>query len=322
MALMTYLHADPKTGVYRYRRRVPDLLRPIIGKREIKEMLGTKNPKEAKRRATARNLIVEATIIQPAEKALEWGCSLEEAHRRLASDRPPSAAPAHLTAEDLDAIGEWVVAQELELDDLVRNAPPDAPLRAFVRSVLKASGGAGIVIPGGAPVQVKPDAVPTNRFGLSREEAARLKELIATWLDTLRQDQALANPTRFLGPAEAIACKLGIDPQKDPGAVVEIARELLRANVAAADLRLRRLEGEAIKTPKAVEPGENRFTVTDALKLWRRVKKPKVNVYDEAEFAVRQFRELHGGPTRQVDHPSARPRPARRYGAGAANPQR
>lgn len=37
----------PRTGVYLIRKRVPDRLQPIIGKREIKQSLGTKDPKEA-----------------------------------------------------------------------------------------------------------------------------------------------------------------------------------------------------------------------------------------------------------------------------------
>ena len=38
----------PKTGVYYLRRRVPDALRPIIGKVEERQSLGTKDPTEAK----------------------------------------------------------------------------------------------------------------------------------------------------------------------------------------------------------------------------------------------------------------------------------
>jgi hypothetical protein len=40
----------PNSGVYWLRRRVPDDLRALIGKREEKRSLGTRNPEEAKRR--------------------------------------------------------------------------------------------------------------------------------------------------------------------------------------------------------------------------------------------------------------------------------
>ncbi len=51
MAAMTYLLRHPKTGVYYFRRAVPDDLRSIIGKTAIKKSLATKDMAEAKRRA-------------------------------------------------------------------------------------------------------------------------------------------------------------------------------------------------------------------------------------------------------------------------------
>ena len=38
----------PKTGIYYFRKAVPDDLRAIIGKREEKRSLQTKNPADAK----------------------------------------------------------------------------------------------------------------------------------------------------------------------------------------------------------------------------------------------------------------------------------
>jgi hypothetical protein len=40
----------PNSGVYWLRKRVPDDLRALIGKREEERSLGTRNPEEAKRR--------------------------------------------------------------------------------------------------------------------------------------------------------------------------------------------------------------------------------------------------------------------------------
>ena len=45
----TYVQRHPRTGGYWFRRRVPDHLRPIIGRREITKTLGTKSLAEAKR---------------------------------------------------------------------------------------------------------------------------------------------------------------------------------------------------------------------------------------------------------------------------------
>ncbi|WP_342449174.1 DUF6538 domain-containing protein [Aquabacter sp. L1I39] len=37
----------PKSGVYQFRRAVPDRLRPLLGKTEVKRSLGTQDPQEA-----------------------------------------------------------------------------------------------------------------------------------------------------------------------------------------------------------------------------------------------------------------------------------
>ncbi len=39
----------PKTGIFWLRKRVPDDLRPLVGKREEKRSLHTRDPAEAKR---------------------------------------------------------------------------------------------------------------------------------------------------------------------------------------------------------------------------------------------------------------------------------
>ncbi len=46
-----------KTGIYWLRKRVPDELRPIVGKTEEKRSLGTRDPKEA--RLAAAKILAE-----------------------------------------------------------------------------------------------------------------------------------------------------------------------------------------------------------------------------------------------------------------------
>jgi integrase len=50
----------PDTGMYWLRKRVPDDLRAVLGKREVKQTLGTKNPAEAKRLHAAALAAIEA----------------------------------------------------------------------------------------------------------------------------------------------------------------------------------------------------------------------------------------------------------------------
>ena len=49
----------PKTGVYWLRKRVPDDLQKLVGKREEKQSLGTRDPAEAKRKHLAALTAVE-----------------------------------------------------------------------------------------------------------------------------------------------------------------------------------------------------------------------------------------------------------------------
>lgn len=49
----------PKTGIYWLRKRVPDDLQKLVGKREEKQSLGTRDPAEAKRKHLAALTAVE-----------------------------------------------------------------------------------------------------------------------------------------------------------------------------------------------------------------------------------------------------------------------
>ena len=62
MAAMTNLQKHPKSGVYRFRRTVPEDLRAILGKTTIVESLGTKELTEAKRRVKEVGLRIDAVF--------------------------------------------------------------------------------------------------------------------------------------------------------------------------------------------------------------------------------------------------------------------
>ena len=75
MALpMTRPIKHPKTGIFMLRKRVPDELRSVLGKREEKLSLGTRDPQEAKRlhaEALAKLESQWANLRRP-EKSLSW----------------------------------------------------------------------------------------------------------------------------------------------------------------------------------------------------------------------------------------------------------
>ena len=69
---MTRPYAHPKTGVYWLRKVVPEWLRGALGKRELVQTLGTKDPGEARARAPA--VIAEfQAIMDRARRKLEGG---------------------------------------------------------------------------------------------------------------------------------------------------------------------------------------------------------------------------------------------------------
>ncbi len=63
---MTHPWKHPKTGIYWLRKRVPDELQALVGKREEKLSLRTRNPDEAKRLhahvAGGEDRVVGATV--------------------------------------------------------------------------------------------------------------------------------------------------------------------------------------------------------------------------------------------------------------------
>lgn len=68
----------PNSKYYWIRKRVPDDLRPIVGKREIKKSLGTSDPREAKRIAITVCAEIDATL-ERARRSLTMGAAEIEA---------------------------------------------------------------------------------------------------------------------------------------------------------------------------------------------------------------------------------------------------
>jgi len=68
MSAMTYLWRHPKSGVYYFRRAVPDELRSIVGKTMIQQSLGTKDVAAAKRQVPSLALQTEREFVAAKEK--------------------------------------------------------------------------------------------------------------------------------------------------------------------------------------------------------------------------------------------------------------
>jgi integrase len=100
----------PKTGVYYYRKVVPEAMRQLVGLVEVRRTLGTKDPRQAVR----RHLEVAAKVAAEWE-ALKQGPSLPDLARRFVQQlHDPASLSDDLLEVDLRAAG---VMDERELPD-------------------------------------------------------------------------------------------------------------------------------------------------------------------------------------------------------------
>lgn len=130
----------PKTGVYYFRRAVPEDLRAILGKREEKRSLGTKDPREAKRLHGEIALEVErrwaALRAQPEplsqRQVVALSGLLYREQMALLSEEPGSSRlwqnviRLHEEATEKGELERWLgpTADELLLREGVRTDPP------------------------------------------------------------------------------------------------------------------------------------------------------------------------------------------------------
>ena len=68
MSAVTYLWRHPRSGVYYFRRAVPDDLRRVIGKTMIKKSLGTKDVTAAKRKVPPLTIQADAQFAAARER--------------------------------------------------------------------------------------------------------------------------------------------------------------------------------------------------------------------------------------------------------------
>ncbi len=150
MARMSYLHRDLRTGVFYHRRGVPVKLRAALGVREIKRSLGTKDPKEAKRRNQEVGAEVARTL-QSAQDSLDGLPILDDAQADALAARWLRKA----LQEDVEdrALGTGGDKDADHLSDFLADvrealaAPVNLKFaRPFVREVLEDE---GLVVPEG-----------------------------------------------------------------------------------------------------------------------------------------------------------------------------
>ena len=277
MVAMSSPWRDPRTSVFYVRRGVPADLRSVLGKREYKASLGTKDPKEAK-------------TLFPA--------ALAKCERVFAEARRNLSQPeiSDMPREQAERLAEVWLSQLLEEDEEIqRDGSGDAALFLSVKGQVVAANGASNFT----------DADATAEYGLSGRDFTKRQDTNTVVSAGLKDALARGDVRPVLDDVEDFTASHGLRIRKDSAAYKALAFAFLKAAVRANEVAERRLNGEAVDTPKAPEvaqivgrDGNGGGPVGEAIstiyKSWKTERRPSSKLTSEWDKAIRRFTELHG----------------------------
>jgi integrase len=274
---MTYLWRHPKSGVYYFRRAVPDDVRRVIGKTMVKKSLGTRDVAAAKRKVPPLALQTEQEFL--AAKA-----------RR---DTPPRT---ELSDGKISVLADDYLRVRLAEDDAHRiegSKEDDDLYKAINRQVMEAVGRPGRWS----------DDEATAEIGLSDRAYQKQRETIEFVLPALKQKLARGD-TRIVAfdVDEFLAIH---DIKLDPASASyrKLCHEFLKVSIKANEASLKRLDGEIVETPPARAISFNSrphasasggLHLMEMFNRWLDERKPPKKTELDFTTAIRRFIELHG----------------------------
>ena len=223
MSAMTYLWRH-ESGVYYFRRAVPDDLRPILRKTMVKHSLRTKDCAEAKRRAHPIAMQTEAEFQAARERrSAPPRTELSEAER------------AHLVAAYLH--------RRLAEDEVTRidGSKEDDDLYKTIKAQVEAYGGTAAFT----------DQEATAPVGLSSRAYEKQSERLEIVLPGLREKLARGATRIVEDDVDACLQAHGINLDPTSPAYRRLSYDFLRTAVRATEAALKRHEGHVIETPPA-----------------------------------------------------------------------
>lgn len=268
---------DPRTGIYQFRRAVPEALRPFFdgGVREFKRTLDTRDPVEAKERYPAFALIYEQKIAA-ARRAL--------LHEHVRSAK--GMVDAYLAgASEATLRGVAMKLASLELD-----------------SFDHAHGGTGF-LPGARYDFGTPPSAEDLRDHRARKQMLEAVDDFAPlpWLETLRRIGSLQS----LAPIDSLIATIayGAGIEAIPGTPIHeaIGRAYLDRLCAACAVKVE--PGRTRLIPPAVILGETSTrhevhsstpTISAVFKAWCAFKSREPKLVDEWRVAIDRFVALSG----------------------------
>jgi integrase len=277
VSAMTYLWRH-QSGVYYFRRAVPEDIRTIIGKTMVKQSLRTTNLVQAKRRAHPLAIQTE-TDFQSARE------------RRSAPPRTElsEAERSHLVAAYL----HYRLAEDEARR--IQGSKEDDDLYKSIKAQVEAHGGAGSFT----------DEDATAPIGLSRRAFEKASEALEIVLPGLREHLARGDTSIVADDVDAFLDMDGINLDRASPAYRRLSYEFLQAAVRATEAASKRHEGQIIETPAAPPPLPTRRAVPSApdgvdlmtmFNKWVEERKPPTKTALDFETAIRRFVELHGNP--------------------------
>ena len=275
MSAMTYLWRHG-SGVYYFRRAVPDELRAIIGKTMVKQSLRTKDVAEAKRLAHPIAMQTEGDFQAARERrSAQPRTDLSEAER------------AHLVATYLH--------QRLAEDEAARvdGSKEDDDLYKSLKAQVEAQGGtAGFT-----------DEEAAAPIGLSKRAYHKIAEAVEIVLPELREMLARGDTRIVADDVDAFLEIEGINLDRTSPAYRRLSYDFLRAAIKANEAIANRHEGQDIETPPAPAPlaasrilpvKANGIDLLTMFDNWVEERKPPEKTVLDFTTAIRRFTELHG----------------------------
>jgi hypothetical protein len=269
MHSMPYLIKN-SAGVWCVQRKVPENLQAAVarvlgGKKAaqvyLKKSLGTKDRREATRRATHALADLDRT--------------LREAKALIAKPAPKTPLRTTLSETEIKRMAEYVYAKTLAWDERVRFGGRDEVKRMEAEHQ-RLTGEA-----------VEPWAIPYEQWPRGGLPPTVLHENHEALLDTIRFVREAAALGDFSVAEEHIADALdafNIQLDEKCPAYTKLGTECLRAYLRALEAIAKRDDGEPIETPKFVLPSSTASaseTLRDALEGWKKEReRPPLGVHE------------------------------------------
>ena len=282
MRTMPYLIKN-SADVWCVQRKVPEPLQAAVARvlgskkqtqKYLKKSLGTKDRREANRRATHALADLDRTLREA------------EALTRQQPSKPTAPLRTTLNDAEIKRMGEYVYAKTLAWDERFR----------FGRDEFKRIEAEHIRLEGGS---IGPWATPYDELpphGLTPAMLKESREELAESLKDYREALALGDISAVEDSIVEALDVFHIDLDRQGVAYPKLGIEILRAYVRALQAIEQRNAGEPVPTPQLVSPptAAASGTLREAFEGWKKERDRPNGTLHEYGRAIEMFIQLHG----------------------------